>query len=109
MAFHKYKMMETLGIKSNAELLQYAIRHHLERNTLAEARLLSPHCRFARSAPLYITGRHPCIQPSPIGPGTQMRVTATYLWFACQECSSLGCGDLLKVALAMSYVTAGCC
>jgi DNA-binding NarL/FixJ family response regulator len=28
-AFHKYKMMETLGIKSNAELLQYAIRHHL--------------------------------------------------------------------------------
>ena len=28
-AFHKYKMMETLGVKSNAELLQYAIRHHL--------------------------------------------------------------------------------
>ena len=28
-AFHKYKMMETLGLKSNAELLQYAIRHHL--------------------------------------------------------------------------------
>jgi DNA-binding NarL/FixJ family response regulator len=27
--FHKYKMMETLGVKSNAELLQYAIRHHL--------------------------------------------------------------------------------
>jgi DNA-binding NarL/FixJ family response regulator len=28
-AFHKYKMMETLGFKSNAELLQYAIRNHL--------------------------------------------------------------------------------
>lgn len=28
-AFHKYRMMETLGLKSNAELLQYAIRHHL--------------------------------------------------------------------------------
>src|ERR1700757_296442 len=28
-AFHKYKMMETLGLKSNAELLQYAIRHHI--------------------------------------------------------------------------------
>lgn len=28
-AFHKYRMMETLGLKSNAELLQYAIKHHL--------------------------------------------------------------------------------
>jgi DNA-binding NarL/FixJ family response regulator len=28
-AFHKYKMMERLGLKSNAELLQYGIRHHL--------------------------------------------------------------------------------
>jgi DNA-binding NarL/FixJ family response regulator len=28
-AFHKYKMMETLGLKSNAELLHYAIKHHL--------------------------------------------------------------------------------
>ena len=28
-AFHKYNMMERLGLKSNAELLQYAIRHHL--------------------------------------------------------------------------------
>jgi DNA-binding NarL/FixJ family response regulator len=28
-AFHKYRMMETLGIKTNAELLQYAIKHHL--------------------------------------------------------------------------------
>jgi len=28
-AFHKYKMMETLGLRSNAELLQYAIKHHL--------------------------------------------------------------------------------
>jgi DNA-binding NarL/FixJ family response regulator len=28
-AFHKYKMMESLGLKTNAELLQYAIRHHI--------------------------------------------------------------------------------
>jgi DNA-binding NarL/FixJ family response regulator len=28
-AFHKYKMMESLGLKSNAELLQYAIKHHM--------------------------------------------------------------------------------
>src|SRR6201998_1184273 len=28
-AFHKYKMMEALGLKSNAELLHYAIKHHL--------------------------------------------------------------------------------
>lgn len=28
-AFHKYKMMETLGVRTNAELLQYAIKHHL--------------------------------------------------------------------------------
>jgi DNA-binding NarL/FixJ family response regulator len=28
-AFHKYKMMEQLGIKSNAELLQFAIKQHL--------------------------------------------------------------------------------
>jgi len=28
-AFHKYKMMESLGLKSNTELLQYAIKHHL--------------------------------------------------------------------------------
>jgi DNA-binding NarL/FixJ family response regulator len=28
-AFHKYKMMETLGLKSNAGLLQYAIKRHL--------------------------------------------------------------------------------
>jgi DNA-binding NarL/FixJ family response regulator len=28
-AFHKYKMMESLGLKSNAELIQYAIKHHL--------------------------------------------------------------------------------
>lgn len=27
-AFHKYKMMATLGIKTNAELLRYAINHH---------------------------------------------------------------------------------
>src|SRR6185369_1012101 len=28
-AFHKYKVMETLGLKTNAELLLYAIKHHL--------------------------------------------------------------------------------
>jgi DNA-binding NarL/FixJ family response regulator len=28
-AFHKYKLMEALGLKSNAELLQYAIKHHI--------------------------------------------------------------------------------
>jgi DNA-binding NarL/FixJ family response regulator len=28
-AFHKYNLMQTLGVKSNAGLLQYAIKHHL--------------------------------------------------------------------------------
>jgi len=28
-AFHKYRIMETLGLKTNAELIQYAIKHHL--------------------------------------------------------------------------------
>ena len=28
-AFHKYRVMQNLGLKSNAELLQYAIKHHL--------------------------------------------------------------------------------
>jgi DNA-binding NarL/FixJ family response regulator len=28
-AFHKYRIMETLGVKTNAELLQYAIKHQL--------------------------------------------------------------------------------
>lgn len=28
-AFHKYRMMELLRVKTNAELVQYAIRHHL--------------------------------------------------------------------------------
>jgi DNA-binding NarL/FixJ family response regulator len=28
-AFHKYGMMQLLGIKSNAELVQYAIKHHI--------------------------------------------------------------------------------
>jgi DNA-binding NarL/FixJ family response regulator len=28
-AFHKYRMMELLGVKSNAELIQYAVRHHI--------------------------------------------------------------------------------
>jgi DNA-binding NarL/FixJ family response regulator len=27
-AYHKYRMMEVLGVKSNAELIKYAIRHH---------------------------------------------------------------------------------
>jgi DNA-binding NarL/FixJ family response regulator len=28
-AFHKYKMMERLGIRSSAELIQYAVRNHM--------------------------------------------------------------------------------
>jgi DNA-binding NarL/FixJ family response regulator len=28
-AFHKYRMMEQLKVKSSAELIQYAIRHHI--------------------------------------------------------------------------------
>ncbi|MDT8069083.1 MAG: response regulator transcription factor [Terriglobia bacterium] len=28
-AFHKYKTMESLGLRTNAELLRYAIEHHL--------------------------------------------------------------------------------
>ena len=28
-AFHKYKMMDSLGISSNAALIEYAIKHHL--------------------------------------------------------------------------------
>jgi DNA-binding NarL/FixJ family response regulator len=28
-AFHKYNLMHTLGVKTNAGLLQYAIKHHL--------------------------------------------------------------------------------
>jgi len=27
-AFHKYQMMEQLKIKSTAELIQYAVKHH---------------------------------------------------------------------------------
>jgi DNA-binding NarL/FixJ family response regulator len=28
-AFHKYRIMTVLGVKTNAELLQYAIKHHI--------------------------------------------------------------------------------
>jgi DNA-binding NarL/FixJ family response regulator len=28
-AYHKYRMMEVLGAKNNAELVKYAIRHHI--------------------------------------------------------------------------------
>jgi DNA-binding NarL/FixJ family response regulator len=28
-AFHKYRIMESLGLRTNAELVQYAIKHHL--------------------------------------------------------------------------------
>ena len=28
-AFHKYRMMEALGARSNAELVRYAVRHHI--------------------------------------------------------------------------------
>ena len=27
-AFHKYRMMEQLGVKSSAELIQFAVQHH---------------------------------------------------------------------------------
>jgi DNA-binding CsgD family transcriptional regulator len=28
-AYHKYRMMEVLGAKSNAELIKYAVRNHV--------------------------------------------------------------------------------
>lgn len=28
-AFHKYRIMDSLGLRTNAELLQYAIKHHM--------------------------------------------------------------------------------
>jgi DNA-binding CsgD family transcriptional regulator len=28
-AFHKYRIMEVLGVKSNAALVQYAVRNHV--------------------------------------------------------------------------------
>jgi DNA-binding NarL/FixJ family response regulator len=28
-AFHKYRMMESLKVKSTAELIQYAVKHHI--------------------------------------------------------------------------------
>jgi DNA-binding NarL/FixJ family response regulator len=28
-AFHKYTMMEALNVKSTAELIQYAVKHHI--------------------------------------------------------------------------------
>ena len=28
-AFHKYTMMETLGLKTGAELVQYAVEHRI--------------------------------------------------------------------------------
>jgi DNA-binding CsgD family transcriptional regulator len=28
-AFHKYRMMEVLGAKTNAELVRYAVRNHI--------------------------------------------------------------------------------
>ena len=28
-AFHKYQMMQTLNVKTNAELLEYAIKRHM--------------------------------------------------------------------------------
>jgi len=41
-AFHKYNMMEKLRVKSNAELLQYAMRNHMAR--LGDWGLSSLHC-----------------------------------------------------------------
>ena len=28
-AFHKYRMMDELKVKSTAELVQYAVKHHI--------------------------------------------------------------------------------
>jgi DNA-binding CsgD family transcriptional regulator len=28
-AFHKYRLMEQINVKTNAELIQYALKHHL--------------------------------------------------------------------------------
>jgi DNA-binding CsgD family transcriptional regulator len=28
-AFHKYRMMEALGAKNNADLVRYAVRNHI--------------------------------------------------------------------------------
>jgi len=28
-AFHKYRLMEQIDVSTNAELIQYAIRHHI--------------------------------------------------------------------------------
>ena len=28
-AFHKYRMMQQLNVKSTAELIQYAVKHHI--------------------------------------------------------------------------------
>ena len=28
-AFHKYRLMEQINVKTNAELIQYAMKHHL--------------------------------------------------------------------------------
>jgi len=28
-AFHKYKMMQVLGVKTSAELVRFAVRNHL--------------------------------------------------------------------------------
>ena len=32
-AFHKYRIMEVLGLRSNAELIEYAIKHHMVANS----------------------------------------------------------------------------
>jgi DNA-binding NarL/FixJ family response regulator len=37
--FHKYKMMDRLGIKTNAKLVEYAMRHHLA-TAASQARLM---------------------------------------------------------------------
>ena len=32
-AFHKYRMMQSLGLKTNAELLEYAIKLQMKRSS----------------------------------------------------------------------------
>jgi hypothetical protein len=42
-AFHKYRMMKTLNVQTNAELLEYAIKRHMRPE---ESYLLRPYTLF---------------------------------------------------------------
>jgi hypothetical protein len=50
-AFHKYRMMEDLGIKRGAEQVQYAVKHHmLNQQPLP--------CQFASARPVSFASSH---------------------------------------------------